>query len=97
MTHSSPSFADAGHALKDFARLLIPVEDFVNEIRREDLVDRAPTMNVPMDCTLGDAIAKFIAVKRHRMFVRGVAGQQTELVGIFTSSDVLKAFATAQQ
>ena len=77
--------------------MLIPVEDFVNEIRREDLVDRAPTMNVPMDCTLGDAIAKFIAIKRHRMFVRGLAGQQNELVGIFTSSDVLKAFATAQQ
>ena len=29
---------DVGHALKDFGRLLLPVEAYVNEIRNEDLV-----------------------------------------------------------
>lgn len=85
------TFKDAGHALKDFSRLLIPVEEYVNEIRREDLVDRAPTMNVPSDATLGITIKKFIAIDRHRMFVRDPATQ--ELIGIITVSDVLKAFA----
>lgn len=77
--------------MSDFGRLLMPVEAFVNEIRNEDLVDRAPTMNVPVDATVGITIKKFLAVQRHRMFVR----QNQELVGIITVSDVLKAFSSA--
>jgi hypothetical protein len=37
---------------KDFGRLLAPVEQYVNEIRNEDLIDRAPAMNVPVDSTV---------------------------------------------
>lgn len=87
---------DVGHSLKALERLLLPVEDYVNEIRMEDLVDRAPTMNVPQDSTLATTIKKFIAVGRHRMFVRGVGQHSNDLVGIITVSDVLKAFANAQ-
>ncbi len=83
---------DAGHAMSDFGRLLMPVEAFVNEIRNEDLVDRAPTMNVPVDATVGITVKKFLAVQRHRMFVR----QNQELVGIITVSDVLKAFSSTE-
>lgn len=71
-----------------------PVEEYVNEIRREDLVDRAPTMNVASDTSLATTIKKFVAIERHRMFVRDPNSQ--ELVGIVTVSDVLKAFANVQ-
>jgi len=86
---------DAGHAIKDLARLLSPVEEYVNEIRRQDLVDRAPTMNVPQNATLAATIQKFVAVKRHRMFVRGVGGHSNDLVGLITVSDSLKAFSNS--
>jgi predicted transcriptional regulator len=49
-------------------------------------------MNVSMDSSIKDTIAKFVIVKRHRMFVR----KDKDLIGIVTSSDVLKAFASAQ-
>ncbi len=83
---------DVGHALKDFGKLLLPVEAYVNEIRNEDLIDRAPTMNVPVDATVGMTIKKFLAIQRHRMFVR----QGQELVGIITVSDILKAFSSKE-
>jgi predicted transcriptional regulator len=73
--------------------LNLPIEEFINEIRREDLVDRAPTINILPETDLGSAIKKFVAIKRHRMFIR----QGHDLVGIITVSDVLKAFATAQE
>jgi hypothetical protein len=72
--------------------LLQPVEHYVNEIRNEDLVDRAPTMNVPLDSTVGVTIRKFLAIQRHRMFVRN----GNALVGIVTVSDLLKAFASPE-
>ena len=49
-------------------------------------------MNVASDSTVGIVVKKFLAIQRHRMFVR----QQHELVGIITVSDILKAFATTE-
>lgn len=46
------SHKDAGHAFKDLGKLMLPVEEFVNEIRREDIVDRAPVMNVATNDSL---------------------------------------------
>lgn len=100
------TFKDAGHAFKDFSRFLVPVEEFVNEIRREDLIDRgmflfcflcsscffqAPTMNVASDTSLGTTMKKFVAVQRHHMFVRDPQSQQ--LIGVVSVSDCLKALA----
>jgi CBS domain-containing protein len=104
---------DVAHSLKDFSHLLCPVEQYVNEIRNEDLIDRAPTMNVSVDrfivlvllllllfltaslffdSSVGIVIKKFLAVQRHRMFVRN----GNSLVGIITVSDLLKAFASSE-
>lgn len=88
------SLKDAGYALKDLNLLMKPVEEYVNDIRRMDLIDRAPTMNVATTDTLQYVVKKFTAVNRHRMFVRNPHTQ--EMVGIVTVSDVLKAFATSQ-
>jgi len=90
------SLKDVQFAVSDVRHLLMPVFDYVNAIRRENLFTRNPTMSCHPTDTFGSILQRFKAVKVHRFYIQS-AGIDVHPIGIISVSDILKVLAASGQ
>jgi CBS-domain-containing membrane protein len=86
--HGNISIKDLKGLLADFGRLLLPVEEYINIIRRQNLRDIFPSIHCYESYTLLKVIQKFAATGVHRLYL--LSDDTHQLQGVISLEDLLK-------
>jgi len=86
--HGNISIKDLKGILTDFSRLLLPVEEYINIIRRQNLRDIFPSIHCYESYTLSKVIQKFTATGVHRLYL--LSDDSKQLIGVISLEDLLK-------
>jgi CBS domain-containing protein len=83
------SAKDVREVLEDFSLLLLPVQEYVNIIRRKNLKAVAPSIVVHPNDTLGHTIAKLSVCGIHRLFVTDSPDANSSACGVVSLRDIV--------
>jgi len=87
-------------AATDFHRLVLPVGEYVNIIRRESLKDIYPAIHANDSDTVGKTIARLATIRIHRIYLTSIPVEELghtsnyAPTGVVSLRDVLSLFAT---
>jgi len=76
---------------QDFKKLLLPIEEYVNLIRRENLRATYPIITCHPTETLGNVIARLSTVGIHRIYINDADSTSVHCAGVISLRDVLHA------
>jgi len=82
------SLKDVCHVMEDLRNLLLPVFEFVNQIRRSSLKAVMPSVEGHPNDSFGSVIERFHAIRLHRLYV-SVSAKDHHPVGVVSVGDVL--------
>jgi len=85
------SVKDIKAIMEDFKRLLLPVEEYINLIRRENLRATYPIITCHTTETLGNVITRLSTVGIHRLYINDADSTTLHCAGVVSLRDVLIA------
>jgi len=90
------SVKDFQYCASDFHRLLLPVNDYINQVRQQSIKTVLPALHANTDATVKHTIARLATIHIHRLYLteklQGVTGRSYRPVGVISLRDVLTLF-----